>query len=119
ASARDDFYIGTVVPGAVFATNQTAVTALPVNLSIVEDAPAGLIPGIYNSASGGAPLVQAVIPAGVDRSSPLYVGQPTAAGSYKVRAEIPGGNSTLSELQTVVLPQLLIRSYLGTSNAVV
>ncbi len=121
ASLRDDFYVGTVVPGAVFPNGQTPVTALPVNLSIVEDVPAGLIPGFYNSQIGGATVTQAVIPAGVatNTGSRVYVGQPTAPGTYKVRAEIPAGNSAVSELQTVVLPQLLIRTYLGTSNTVV
>jgi hypothetical protein len=107
-SGRDDFYISLSTPGAYYSGSQTAAVDLPIAVSIVGDAPSGLVPGFHSASTGGSAVTQAVVSAGSTNSSNAYtyVDTPTAAGSYQVKAAIAGGNSSTSAVQSVAAPDL-------------
>ena len=114
ASSRDDFYLTAYVPGASYAYNQNAAADLPINLSILEANPTGIVDAFYNAVSGGGVVTQAIMKAGTNytyynpstgASTYSYVGTPTVAGSYKVQANALGAIST-SGVVTVSAPQL-------------
>ncbi len=112
-SQRDDFYMNVSIPGGDYLSMYSELAAdLPVNLSVVEATPVGIVPALYDDATAGNATTQAVLKAGTRLDSlyyyspKVYVGTPTTAGSYKIKAEITGGNNTVSEVQTVAAPQL-------------
>ena len=106
ASARDDFYLQTYVPGANYSTNQTAATDLPIDLSIVEASTPGIVPGFHSALTGGVVTTQATLPAGRSYSNTVYVDTPTVAGSYKVQASAAGIATSASSLVTISAPTL-------------
>jgi hypothetical protein len=63
---------------------------------------AGGIVSLYNAATGGSVITQATIPAGSASTGPLYVGQPTATGTYALTASVAGIAANDSFIQTVV-----------------
>ncbi|HEY0061037.1 MAG TPA: hypothetical protein VGC21_02885 [Telluria sp.] len=108
-SARDDFYINFSVPGAAYTSNQIAVADLPIDLSIVEAAPAGIVPGFTNA--GGTGVTQVILRANQSETYSggngyTYVSTPTAPGTYKVRANASGIATLTSDPVTVSAPQL-------------
>ena len=114
-SPRDDFYLSLDVPGATYGVGDngwvTAAQALTVNLSLTEQAPAGVVQGIYNAATGGSLINQIVIPAGRAYSGTTYVAQPSLAGTYRVSAGIAGVASGLSAVQTVAAANAGLKLY--------
>jgi hypothetical protein len=106
ASARDNFTIYWSTPGASYSGNQTAVSDMPINLSIAEGAPAGIVDGFYSALTGGTAVTQVVVRKNNTSSETAYVGTPTAAGSYKVQGSIPGNTTGISGVVTVSAPQL-------------
>jgi hypothetical protein len=107
AGTRDDFTLKLVVPGDP--GSQTATAAIPATMSITDQAPPGIVDGVYTAASGGVIANQLVIPAG-GTSVTGYVGLPTVAGTYTVTASVPGVTSTTSSVQTVTSPVLQLGS---------
>lgn len=109
-SARDDFYISTRVAGANYSTQQTPTLDMPIDLAIVDANPEGIVDGIYTAASGGTAINQIVLKKGDQHTNSsvgyTYIGVPTAAGSYKIRASVPGVGSTTSATVNVVGPEL-------------
>lgn len=109
-SPRDDFYIHPRVSGAAYSTQQSATIDMPIDVSIVDANPADIVDGIYTAASGGTPVTQIMLKKGdqYTHSSNGYshIGVPKAAGSYKVRASVPGVASTTSALVNVVGAEL-------------
>jgi len=101
--------------------NRYDVTIAPitVDLAIVEPEPNSIIEGFYEAAMGNNLIAQVTIPEGVSTdysyfdsanlvSTPMvYVGQPTAAGSYSVATNVPGIGTALSTVQAVDMPRLL------------
>ncbi len=106
ASARDGFSIYWSTPGAYYSNSQTAAADMPISLSLAEAAPAGIVDGFYGAATGGTPVTQVLVRRGENSSDTVYVGTPTAAGSYKVQGSIPGNTTGTSDLVTVSAPQL-------------
>ncbi|MEJ8291756.1 hypothetical protein WKI45_02930, partial [Delftia tsuruhatensis] len=107
ASVWDDFYVRLRVPGAYWSTEQSAIDALAVNVSLTDQEPAGVVNGI--SAGGSSLVSQLTIGKGGQYTNTGYVAQPATAGTYRVTAEIPGVTSGKSDVQTVVAAQQSLR----------
>jgi hypothetical protein len=109
ASGRDEFYIYFTVPGAYYSSNQTAIADTQIDLSIVNAAPEGIIDGFFTALNGGAVTTKALLRQNDNTTSSAgysYVGTPTAGGSYKVNASIPGVGSGVSGVVSVTSPEL-------------
>jgi len=106
ASSRDNVRVYVTVPGATYSGNQTAAAHLPIDLSIVEGSPAGIIDGFYSAQAGGTPITQILLRQDETYSDYAYVGTPTAAGSYKVRFGSTGVATATSSVVTVSPPEL-------------
>lgn len=104
---RDRFNVALRV-AATDAGTQWLPESLQAQLSIIDASPEGLVPGIFASPEGGSAIAQVQLDAGGVASRSAYVGVPSAAGSYRVRAVVPGFGSIDSDLQQVVVPQLAI-----------
>ncbi len=119
ASVWDDFYVRLRVPGAYWSTEQSAIDALAVNVSLTDQEPAGVVNGI--SAGGSSLVSQLTIGKGGQYTNTGYVAQPATAGTYRVTAEIPGVTSGKSDVQTVVAAQQSLRvgRYDGASRLLV
>ncbi|MFT3779448.1 MAG: hypothetical protein QM772_14440 [Ottowia sp.] len=111
AGVRDNVYLTLSTPGTYYPHLAAAVQALTVNLSLVDQSPAGVVNGIYNAATGGTLVTQMVVPAGSRAAGWVYIAQPTQAGTYRVRAEIAGITTTLSAVQTVTAANQGLRLY--------
>lgn len=103
---RDDFTVAVVVSGEGWIDNQTAASDMPINLAIVDAAPAGIVGAFFDAASGGSPISQVLLRKGWTVSDPVYVGVPGAAGTYKVQASIAGLASGTSDPVTVAAQNL-------------
>lgn len=97
-------------------------TDLTVDWRIVDDTPAGLVPGFFDDSSGARAIVQTTwfAPAGNGMSSSnrsAWTATPVAAGSYKVQGEIAGLTAATSAAVTVAQPQLrfFVGGYSSTS----
>jgi hypothetical protein len=106
-SARDNFNIYWDVPqpggGSM---SQYGVAGQSISIEIVEENPPGLIEGgIYAQQTGGQP-VQQISMSGSTWSSSHYVGSPSVAGTYRLRANLPNVGEWLSSEQNVVTPSL-------------
>ena len=106
-SSRDDFQVQLTVPGAPNPNKQTVFGQIAVGLSLANVTQAN-IAGLYDQV--GNTISQASIAAGTNQSGTLYVGQPTATGSYNVSASVFGSAPVLSAVQTVNPPQPTISS---------
>jgi len=105
-NGRDDFYIGLTTPGANYSTYQTAAVDLPINVAITDESVSGSIPGLYDAINAGNSITQIVMKAGQSSTNAGYVGTPTANGTYKISAQIAGGDRAISTLQTIATPEL-------------
>ena len=90
---RDDF--------RVCISSQYAFEDFPVDLSIVEANPAGIVAGLYAAPSGDDPVASTLIRAGNSCSDPGYVGAPVSVGSYKIRVSGTNIEPSVSALVTV------------------
>src|SRR5256885_10897294 len=74
---------------------------MTVQVSLVDQSPAGVVGGIYTAADGGALVSQLAI--GKDRRDTGwgYIERPGAAGTYRVLAQVQGLAEGKSEVQTV------------------
>ena len=107
-SARDDFRLVVTTPGAAYSGYQTAAADLPINLAIVDATPAGIVGGFYSAPTeDGSAVTQVLLRQDLNYSDWVYVGTPTAAGSYKVRASTPGVVTTTSDVVNVSAPELM------------
>jgi len=110
-SIRDNFYIQVSAPGAAYPGDQTATADMPIDLSIVDATVEGIVPGFYSSSSGNTGTTQIVLKRGYSNTNAIngdtYVGVPTAAGTYKIRASVPGVGSNTSAQVNVIAPQLM------------
>jgi hypothetical protein len=116
SSLRDNFYVMLSVPGAYWSDNQYAIQPMTVQVSLVDQSPAGVVGGIYTAADGGALVSQLVI--GKDRRDTnwSYIERPVAAGTYRVLAQVQGLAEGKSEVQTVVVANqaLKLTRYAGS-----
>ena len=101
ASVRDNFSISLRVPGANYPDNQYAVSPLTVNLGLADQAPAGVVNGIYSAASGGNLITQLTITKDNNSVGMGYIAQPSMAGTYRLSAEVVGMTNAKSGVQTV------------------
>lgn len=106
SSARDGFNLSIRTPGAGYPTDQTAVADMPIELSIVEGAPAGLVSGFFSASSAGTPVSQLMLKAGTSATDTVYIATPSATGSYKVQTRTFGATASTSPLVTVSAPGL-------------
>ena len=106
ASARDDFYLYFTVPGAYYSASQTAAQDTLVDLEIADATSADVVDGFYSALTGGAPVTQVLLKKGYTSSNTVYVGTPGAAGSYRVRAAMPGQAPIKSGLVSVSMPDV-------------
>ncbi len=102
SSLRDSFYVVLSVPGAYWSDSQNATQPMTVQVSLVDQSPAGVVGGIYTAADGGVLVSQLVI--GKDRRDTGwgYIERPGAAGTYRVLAQVQGLAEGKSNVQTVV-----------------
>ncbi|WP_332673681.1 hypothetical protein [Comamonas sp.] len=105
SSIRDDFSISLQVPGAYYSNSQTATSPIAVHLGLTDQSPAGVVNGIYNQASGGSLLTQLMIGKDSNGTATAYIAQPSAAGTYRLSAEVVDVVSGKSEIQTVTAAQ--------------
>lgn len=103
---RDDFTVAVVVSGEGWIDNQTAASDMPINLAIVDAAPAGIVGAFFDAASGGSSISQVLLRKGWTVSDRVYVGVPGAAGTYKVQASIAGLATGTSDPVTVAAQNL-------------
>jgi hypothetical protein len=106
ASMRDDFSLWVTASGTDFFSGQTAAVDIPIDLSIVDANPAGIVENFYNDRNGGSVIKQVLLRKGGYRSDPVYVDIPTKAGSYKVRASVADVADSTSGVVTVSAPEL-------------
>ncbi|QOC23489.1 hypothetical protein IC757_04940 [Wenzhouxiangella sp. AB-CW3] len=121
-SARDSVRLRWYVPDGTSSNSQhsTMAETSTVQLSIVEDEPAGLIDGIWDQSSGGQQITAFEISAGTNRTGRFYVGTPATDGSYRVRAAIDGLVESVSSEQFVQTPELAFtRSSMVTGRGLV
>ncbi|MFI3221706.1 MAG: hypothetical protein QX191_01590 [Methylococcaceae bacterium] len=116
-SARDDFTASLTVPGAAYSGAQTAVTAMAIDVAVVNANPAGIIDGLYSDATLGTTVTQVVIPQGSNQSQSVYVGTPTTAGTYQVQASGSGMALVTSAVQTVSAPEYVLGFGSATGNS--
>jgi len=102
---RDDFQLYWIVPDPVNPA-QGPWVGIPVDLTITNQNPAGIVSGFYDSASGGNLISQTIMPAGSQGGGGAYIERPTIAGSYTVTASVPGVASSTSSVQSVTSPIL-------------
>lgn len=116
-SLRDNFRLSLDVPGGH--GNATAAADMVVQLSISSAQPVDIVDGFYDKLSDGEAKTQTIIKAGSYASDYLYIGRPTAVGSYTVTAAIPGVGATVSPVQTVTSSALKLqgRNASGSSAA--
>jgi hypothetical protein len=97
-SGRDQFTVRLSLPGGVVPSPNVPQL---IDLSIFDPSPSGIIPGFYGSSSGGNPLSSVTVPVNYTFPITIYVGTPTALGSYVVGASLQG-NTVRSAVQRVV-----------------
>ena len=102
SSLRDNFSVSLQVPGALYSSNQYAASPLAVNLSLTDQAPAGVVNGIYSASSAGSLITQLTIGKDSTSTGAGYIAQPSTAGTYRLSVEIAGLSSAKSEVQTVL-----------------
>lgn len=98
---RDEFSLKAGTPGSAYADNQTAAVDLPIILNIVDATPSGIVDGFHDQASGGAPISQLVLHKDLAASGSAFIGVPTGAGTYKVRASLWETSTATSDIVTV------------------
>jgi trimeric autotransporter adhesin len=107
-SVRDSARLRWVVPGGTSSNefSSTMAETSEVALAIVNDQPEGLVDGLWNLSDGGEQIDGLTFPAGANLSAWFYVGTPSQAGVYTLRAAIDGLVESLSAEQTVLNPEL-------------
>lgn len=88
--------------------------SLVMDISLPEQSPAGLVSGIYAQDAGGLPVREARIESGSACSEPLYVGEATQLGRYRIGWSLPDGTSGRSnEVQVRADHQVEMRAACG------
>lgn len=67
------------------------------DLSLLDQAPAGLVSAIYEQSDGGAPVTQTRIEPGTNCSEFRYVGEASRRGSYRIGLSMANGMSSRTE----------------------
>jgi len=78
-----------------------------VQLAVVDKAPANVLPTPEIVDSQGSAMTEVEIPAGT-ASFEARIAGPTALGTYRVSAAVAGGQTTLSDLQTIATSAVLV-----------
>ena len=105
-AARDNFRLFWHLPGTPGGISHVLPADQVVVLALRDANPANIVDGLFGSDSGGSALATLNWPAGEALSPDVFVGTPTAMGSYAVFAELPGIGSGTSPLQVVGTPAL-------------
>lgn len=102
-SLPDDMYVFLEVPGSD--NYGESVVDIAIDLAIVDASSPGIVPGFSTDERGHDATSQAIIVAGESWSTPVYVGTPTAHGTYRVAAERAGFDMATSTLIRVGPPR--------------
>jgi cysteine-rich repeat protein len=105
-SPRNAFWLQ-ATSGSLSGNAMYARADLIVPLSTPNATPPGIV-SFYDAPTGGTLVTETLIPAGTYYTPYIYISQPTATGSYRVRAEAAGLYSSDSALVTVVEPELTL-----------
>jgi hypothetical protein len=105
-SVRDNFNIAVTTPGAVYSGNQTAAADLPIDLSIVNANPVGIVTGFNNAQTGGVAVTQVLLHKDSTYSDYVYTGTPTTIGRYQIQASATGVATATSGIVRVNAPEL-------------
>jgi trimeric autotransporter adhesin len=100
SSPRDDFYLRWRVPQSSEPEQLPAVTQT-IALGISDATPSTIVEGVFDSPSGGQLTGNVQITPSSNISPQRYVGAPSALGSYKISATVPGVGTYLSTNQVV------------------
>ena len=100
ASPRDDFYLRWRVPQSSEPEQRPAVTQT-IALAVTDAVPGSIVDGVFETASGGQLSGTVQITPSSAISPQRFVGVPTALGSYKISAVVPGVGTYLSANQEV------------------
>ena len=113
---RQGFRICLSVPEAAPYYNRQVLNsaAWVMELSLPDQAPAGLVGAIYDQLEGGTPVTQARIEPGSACTVPLYVGEASSRGSYRIGLSTANGMSSRTEPITVLADdQIAMRAVCG------
>lgn len=99
-SPRDDFYLRWRVPQSSEPEQRPAVTQT-IALAVTDAVPGNIVDGVFETASGGQLSGTVQITPSSAISPQRFVGVPTALGSYKISAVVPGVGTYLSANQEV------------------
>jgi len=113
---RQGFRICLSVPEAAPYYNRQVLNsaAWVMELSLPDQAPAGLVGAIYDQPEGGTPVTQARIEPGSACTVPLYVGEASSRGSYRIGLSTANGMSSRTEPITVLADdQIAMRAVCG------
>ena len=117
---RDEFSIELEVPGTFYFSSVYPAKDTFVNLSVVEQMPGVVIDGLYDYWGDAVDeiAVGSYDGATATIAGNLYVGVPAAGGNYRVKADVVGIGSGISEIQWVRYADgLQIKSfYIGSKN---
>jgi trimeric autotransporter adhesin len=96
---------------------------LVVEWSVVDDNPAGIVPGFFSASTAGTAVTQTAWNTSSStvswNSTSAWTGTPTTAGTYRVRGTIPGLTSATSGTVTVAAPQLIFRNQYNNNQLTV
>lgn len=97
----------------------------PATVTLVDLNPAGIVSGLYAGSTGPDPIGPLVLRAGDHQLTDnqgeqafIYIGSPTAAGTYRVNVDVPGFGNWDSDLVTVEEDAPLSLSFFRTSLVV-
>ncbi|WP_147436403.1 hypothetical protein [Acidovorax sp. 106] len=117
---RQGFRICLSVPEAAPYYNRQVLNsaAWVMDLSLPDQVPAGLVSAIYDQPEGGAPVTQARIEPGSACTVPLYVGEASTRGSYRIGLSTANGMSSRTEPVTVLADdQIAMSAVCGDCSA--
>lgn len=103
ASAPDYFRVYVSGDGAGWVGYQTAIDDIQVDLTIIDQDPAAVVPGLFEDPEQSTPRTSVIIPAGSMYSdNGVYIGSPTSLGRYRIRAFGRGLTEGISDEQVVM-----------------
>lgn len=107
---RDEFGVCWSVPSDFYLVGEVATT---VSLALLDVVPSDVVSGLYAAAAGPTQRTTLEIPAGQGCSTTagqvpegIFIGSPSAVGSYRIRAEVPGMGAWNSGPQSISAPSI-------------
>lgn len=98
---RQDLSLCFSVPTVPESVRFVTAKPWPVDFSLSDQNPAGVVPGIYAQSSGGVSATQSNISPDTGCSPPLFVGEASHMGSYRINAHSAGKRLAQSAVQQI------------------